>query len=104
MISKAMILGVAAAVVATGTGFYVATVGNSSHCDGGCPIRSMLGMQQTSSTIPASTEEPGSCCNRVSKSALLTKVNTPDTPTLAACVGSSAYATQPQSAVCCEHE
>ena len=104
MISKAMILGVAAAVVATGTGLYVANVGNSSHCEGGCPIRSMLGLQQTSCSIPASNEEPASCCNRISKSALLVKANTADTPTLAACVGSSAYATQSPSAVCCEHE
>jgi len=102
MISKAMILGAAAALVATGAGYYIATVQSGSHCSGGCPIRSMLGASDA--TIQVETEAPGSCCGKASKSALLVKAPEPDAPTLAACIGGSAYALHSGTAACCAHE
>ena len=102
MISKAMILGAAAALVATGTGYYIATVQNRSDCNGGCPIAAMLG------TKPAQTESgcetSKGCCGNASKSSLLMKAPEADASTLAACIGGSAYALSAQSAACCAHD
>ena len=113
MISKAMILGAAAAVVATGTGYYIAT-GGSSTCDNGCPIRAMFHSK------PAPTQEvkseDGGCCDlskmsccggeasRNSKLVNAPKPHSVDSPTLAACVGGPAYATHPQPVTCCADE
>ena len=76
MISKAMLLGAAAAVVATGTGYYIANYGVKAPCDGGCPIQSMLG-----TNTPKDDEKPGSCCSgNPSKTALISKKSQPGRP------------------------
>ena len=112
MISKAMILGAAAAVVATGTGYFIAT-GGTSECNGGCPIRAML---NTKPSQEAAKEESGGCCglpnlsccesgvSKTSKLASAPKPTPVDSPTLAACVGGPAYATHPQPVTCCADE
>lgn len=107
MISKAMILGAAAAVIATGTGFYVATTGSSSSCNNGCPIRAMFESKASPVINESATEESGgSCCSasKASKMIAAPKPSPVDSQTLAACVGASAYAMHPQPAICCIDE
>jgi hypothetical protein len=103
MVSKSMILGAAAALVATATGYFIATGSSGSHCNGGCPISAMFGSENKLSAKDEESGECGSCCGKASKAALLAKKPEADTPTLAACVGASAYALQPPAA-CCDHE
>ena len=98
-----MMLGAAAAVIATGTGFYISTTGGSSACNNGCPIRAMFHSKPTQET--KDDEGGGSCCgSTVSKFASAPKPTPVDSQTLAACVGASAYATHPQPALCCADE
>jgi hypothetical protein len=100
MVSKSMIIGAVAALIATGTGYYIATVSNNSTCSNGCPISAMLG----SNPAKSEGDTPGSCCGKVSKASLFAKAPVSDTPTLAACVGGNAYALHAAPATCCEHE
>jgi hypothetical protein len=100
MISKSMMIGAAAALVATGTGYYIATVGNGSTCTNGCPISAMLG----SHAVKSESEPSGGCCGKASKASLFAKAPVSDTPTLAACIGGTAYALHAAPAACCDHD
>ena len=95
MISKAMVLGAAAAVIATGTGFYISTSGSGSLCNKCIPL-----MQ-----LEPADESCGGCCgSKVKKFTSAPKPSTVEASTLAACVGGPAYATHSQTITCCTDE